>query len=155
MSDTGITNFGAKFYISPTAQNTNLNEAGFLAITGWIEVPGCGSFGDTGVTQNVVSYSTWGENVIKKGKGEANAGDPDAEFLDVPSAGLDALAAAASVNNQNNYAFKHEWADGSQEYNRGLVVSFQRMKGGNEDFKRIGVTFGLNQEPVAIAGTSS
>lgn len=153
MSDAGITNFGAKFYISSTAQNTNLDQAGFEALS-WIEVPNCGSFGDTGISQNVVSYSTWGENVIKKGKGEANAGDPDAEFLDVDSAGMDALAAAASVNNQNNYAFKHLWSDGSAEYNRGIVVGYQRMKGGNEDFKRIGVTFGLNQEPVATPAPS-
>ena len=153
-SDCGSTNFAGKFYISSTAQNSNLLLAGFQGLT-WIEVPNLGTFGDTGVTQNVVSYSTWGNNVVCNGKGEANAGDPDGEFLDVDSPGMDAMLAAASVNNQNNYAFKHEWADGSAEYNRGLVTGPTRMKGGNEDFKRVSFTFGMNQEPISTAATSS
>lgn len=147
----GSTNFAGKFYISSTVQNADLNLAAFAALT-WVEVPNLGTFGDTGVTQNMVSYSTWGNNVVCKGKGEANAGDPDGEFLDVPSAGMDLMLAAASVNNQNNYAFKHEWADGSDEYNRGLVSGPSRLKGGNEDFKRVSFTFGMNQEPIAAEG---
>jgi hypothetical protein len=154
MSDCGATNYAAKFYISTTVQNSNLNLSQFQALA-WEEVPNLGTFGDTGVTQNIVSYSTWGNNVVCKGKGEANAGDPDAEFLDVPSAGMDLLRAAASVNNQNNYAFKHEWADGSQEYNRGLVTGPTLMKGGNEDFKRVSFSFGLNQEPITAVAVSS
>lgn len=154
MSDCGATNFGGKFYISTTAQNEDLNQAQFANLT-YEEVPNLGTSGDTGVSQNIISYSTWGRNVICKGKGEADAGSPDVEFLDVASAGMDLMLAAASVNNQNNYAFKYEWTDGSIEYNRGLVTGPTLMKGGNEDFKRVSFNLGLQQEPVLVAAVSS
>ena len=149
MSDCGGTNFGGKFSISTTTQNDDLNEAAFAALT-YTQVPNIGNFGDTGVSQNIVSYSTWDRNVICKGKGEADAGSPDVEFLDVESPGMDLLLTAASVNNQNNYAFKIEWADGQIEYNRGIVTGPTRMKGGNEDFRRISFNLGLQQEPVVV-----
>lgn len=154
MSDCGATNFGGKFYISTTAQNEDLNQSQFANLT-YEEVPNLGTHGDTGVSQNIISYSTWSRNVICKGKGEADAGSPDVEFLDVASAGMDLMLAAASVNNQNNYAFKIEWTDGSIEYNRGLVTGPTLMKGGNEDFKRVSFNLGLQQEPVSVAAVSS
>lgn len=145
----GITNYGGVFSISTTAENDDLNEAAFAALT-YTEVPNLGNFGDTGVSQNIVSYSTWDRNVICKGKGEADAGSPDAEFLDEQSAGMDLMLAAASVNNQNAYAFKIEWADGAVEYNRGVVTGPTRMKGGNEDFRRVSFSLGMNQEPIMV-----
>lgn len=154
MSDCGATNSGGKFFISSTSQNSDLSLSQFGGLN-WLEVPNLGNFGDTGVTQNVTSYDTWDRNVTCKGKGIANAGDPTGEFLDVPSSGMDALLAASTVNNQNNYAFKHEWADGSVEYNRGLVLGPTRPKGGNEDFKRVVFTFAMNQEPIVNAAVSS
>lgn len=154
MSDCGATNFGGKFYISTTAENEDLSSSEFGQLT-YVEVPNLGTHGDTGVTQNIISYSTWGRNVVCKGKGEADAGSPDVEFLDVASAGMDLMEAAASVNNQNNYAFKVEWSDGSLEFNRGLVTGPTRMKGGNEDFKRVSYNLGMQQEPVTVYSVSS
>ena len=144
----GITNFGGTFSISTTAENTDLaDEAAFELLT-YTVVPNVGSFGDTGVSQNVVSYSTWDRNVAAKGKGEADAGSPTGEFLDVAGAGMTALLAAAAVNNSDSYAFKIEWPDGTIEFNRGVVTGPLRNKGGNEDFKRLTFSFGFSQEPV-------
>lgn len=149
MSDCGLTNFGGKFYISTTAQNADLTESEFSALS-YTQVPNLGNHGETGTNQNLVNYSTWDRNVICKGKGEANAGDPEVEFLDISSAGMDLIVAAAAVNNTNAYAFKVEWADGSIEYNRGVVTGPRRPKGGNEDFKRVMFTLGMNQEAIAV-----
>lgn len=146
----GVTNFGGKFYISTTAQNADLTQSEFEALT-FTQVPNVGNHGDTGVNQNVVNYSTWDRNVISKGKGEADAGSPQVEFLDVASAGMDLMEAAADVNNTNAYAFKVLWADGSVEYNRGIVTGPTRPKGGNEDFKRLQFSLGFNQAPVIVA----
>lgn len=146
----GVTNFGGTFAISTTAANADLTQSGFEALT-YTQVPNLGSHGDTGVTQNVVSYSTWDRNVVSKGKGEADAGSPTLEFLDITSAGLDLLLAAADVDDNNSYAFKLTWADGSVEYNRGIVTGPTRPKGANEDFKRLSFTLGLNQVPVTVA----
>lgn len=144
MSDCGVTNFGGTFSISNTAQNDDLTVSEFEGLS-YTQVPNVSTIGDTGTDQNVVSYSTWDRSVICKGKGEANAGDPDLEFQDVESAGMDLMLAAAAHDNTNSYAFKIEWADGSKEYNRGLVLGPRLPKGGNEDFKRVVFTLGLNQ----------
>jgi hypothetical protein len=150
MSDCGLTNNAGTFSVSTTAANSDLTESGFEALS-YTVVPNMGNHGDTGVTQNAVQYSTWDRNVVCKGKGEANAGDPTVEFLDVDSGGMDLLIAAAAVDNANAYATKIEWSDGSIEYNRGIIMGPTRPKGGNEDFKRVVFTLGLNQEPVIVA----
>lgn len=147
MSDCGTTNFGATFYISTTTADDDLLQAGFELLV-YTAMPNIGNHGDTGVTQNLVSYPTFDRVVVCKGKGQATAQDFSVEFLDAPSAGLTAMLAAANPNNQASYAYKLEWADGSTEYNRGPITGPLRMKGGNEDFKRIQFNIGSNQVPV-------
>lgn len=151
MSD-GTTNFSGTFSISTTAANDDLVLSGFAGLT-YTAVPNLGSLGDSGVSQNVVSFSTWDRNVIAKGKGEADAGSPTAEFLDVVSAGMTLMLAAADVDDANSYAFKVAWPDGSVEYNRGIITGPTRLKGGNEDFKRLSFTLGFNQTPVIVDAT--
>lgn len=150
MSDCGVTNFGGTFSISNTAQNDDLTVSELEGLS-YTEVPNIMTIGETGTNQNVVSASTWDRPVICKGKGEANAGDPDLEFLDVASAGMDLMLAAAAYDNTDNYAFKIEWADGSKEYNRGIVLGPRFPKGANEDFKRAVFTLGLNQIVEVVA----
>lgn len=145
----GITNQGAIFSISSTAANSDLDESGFEALT-YVPVPNLSTMGDTGVSQNLVSYPTWDRQVLCKGKGQADAGDPTVEFGDSPSTGMTAMIAAGAVDNPDNYAFKIEWPDGSIEYNRGLVTGPQYLKGGNEDFKRVLFSLGLQQAPVRV-----
>ncbi len=149
----GATNFGGQFFISDVAENDDLTLSEFLGLN-WIEVPNIVTVDPTGVTQNIVTDSTWDRPVVCKGKGEANAGDPNLEFQDTPSAGMDLFEAAAAYDNTNNYAFKFLWADGSEEYNRGLVTGPQRTKGGNEDFKHVIFTLGLQQPPEVVEASS-
>lgn len=150
-----LTNFGGVFSVSTTAVGCDDLELSDFEALSYESVPNMGNHGDTGISQNLVNYSTWDRNVIRKGKGEADAQNPDVEFLDIPSAGLDIMLLAAGVSNTENYAFKVEWADGSIEYNRGLVTGPMRMKGGNEDFKRIQFSLGLQQEAVPVDAPSS
>lgn len=150
-----ITNFGGVFSVSTTTVGCDdLDLAGFEALS-FTDVPNMGNHGDTGISQNLVSYSTWDRNVARKGKGEADAQNPDLEFLDIASAGMDIMLSAAAVNEDENYAFKILWPDGSIEYNRGLVTGPMRMKGQNEDFKRLQFSLGLQQEPVVVEAPSS
>jgi len=144
-----ITNLGGTFGISTVAQNDDLTLSEFEGLT-YTSVGSIGNIGDTGINQNAVSYSTWDRPVLQKGKGEADAGSPTLEFLDVPSAGQDAMLAAAAFDNADNFAFVIEWPDGSKEYNRGLVMGPTRPKGGNEDFKRLVYTLGLQQAPQIV-----
>jgi len=153
MSTCGATNFGGKFYISDSAVNLDQTLSEFTGLT-WVEIPNLVTSDPTGVTQNVVSDSTWDRPVVCKGKGEANAGDPNVEFQDVASPGMDLLLAAAAYDNTDNYAFKFVWADTSEEYNRGLVTGPQRTKGGNEDFKHVIFTLGLQQPPEIVEAPS-
>ena len=153
MADCGATNFGGTFAISTTAENDDLTLSGFSGLT-YTPVPNLVTCDATGVSQNVVSDSTWDRPVICKGKGEANAGDPAVEFQDAPSAGMDLMVAGAAYDDTNSYAFKIVWADNSEEYNRGLITGPQRTKGGNEDFKHLIFTLGLQQPPEIVEAPS-
>lgn len=143
------TNIGAKVYISDSVTNSDLDQAGFEALT-WIELPNVGNHGDSGISQNVVNYSTYGNQVVLKGKGEADAGSPVIECLDEASAGMTAFEAAAVFDNFDSYSTKFEWADGTIEYNRGLVMGPMNMKGANQDFRRVSFTVGNQQAPVKV-----
>ena len=147
MADCGTTNMGGVFSISDTIENEDLTAGEFGGLS-WVDVPNMLPHGDTGNSQNIVSQSTWDNPVLCKGKGETDAGSPDVEFLDVPSAGIDAMNDAATFDNHNNYAFRIVWGDGVIEYNRGLVTGPTRLKGGNEDFRRLSYSLGMVQEAV-------
>lgn len=150
-----LTNFGGSFAISTTPVGCDDLDLSDFESLAYEAVPNMGTHGDTGISQNVVSYSTWDRNVIQKGKGEADAQNPDIEFIDKASAGMDIMLAAADVNNTDNYATRVTWADGSVEYNRGIVTGPMRMKGGNEDFKRVQFSLGYNQQPITVEAPSS
>ena len=154
MASCGATNFGGTFSIATTSSNDDLSLSEFEGLT-YTEVPNLATCDPTGITQNVVSDSTWDRPVVCKGKGEANAGDPNIEFQDTPSAGMDLMEAAAAHDNLNNYAFKFVWADGSEEYDRGIVTGPQRSKGSNEDFKHVTFTLGLQQPPEVVEAPSA
>jgi hypothetical protein len=153
MSGCGATNFGGQFFFATTASNDDLTLSEFEGLS-YTEIPNLITADPTGVTQNIVSDSTWDRPVVCKGKGEADAGSPNIEFQDAPSAGMDLLEAAAVYSNLNNYATKFLWADASEEYNRGLVTGPQRTKGGNEDFKHVIFTLGLQQPPEVVEAPS-
>ena len=144
----GITNFGGTFAITAIAANADVADLAAYEALVYTEVPNVGTMGDSGVSQNVVSYSTWDRNVAAKGKGEADAGSPSVEFLDVSSAGMTIMETNAAVDNSDSYAFKFEWPDGTTEYNRGIVTGPMRLKGGNEDFKRVSFNLGFSQVPI-------
>lgn len=154
MAGCGTTNFGGTFAISTTVQNDDLTLSEFEGLT-YEVVPNMITSDPTGVQQNVNSDSTWDRPVVCKGKGEANAGDPNVEFQDAPSPGMDLMVAAAAYDNVNNYAFRFQWVDGSEEYNRGLVTGPQRTKGANEDFKHVTFTLGMQQPPEVVEAPSA
>ncbi len=150
------TNSGAKLYVCATAQNSDLDEAAFEALT-WVQVKGVGSHGETGTITNMVSYDTWDTVFLQKAKGTSNAGDPEVEVArNAADAGQDILRTAGAATNRNNYAFKIERNDAPPSgtpttiYNRGLVAGPRRPNGRNEDFDLEVYTFGLQQQEVVV-----
>lgn len=150
----GITNIGAKLYISTTAENDDLDLSGFAGLA-YNEIPNVGNIGDSGISQNTVSYSLWDRLTVCKGKGEASGADFTVELMDTADTGTGTTAflAAAEIDEENAYAFKIEWKDGSVEYNRGLVTGPMRLKGANEDFKRLQFIIATQQAPIAVGPT--
>jgi len=143
---------GGKLYVCATAQNSDLNEAAFEALT-WVQVKGVGSHGETGTNTNIVNYDTWDTEFVQKSKGTSNAGDPEVELARIPAdAGQVILRTAGDHYNKNNYAFKIERNDipagGTVPtiiYNRGLVTGPRTQHGRNEDFDLEIYTFALQQ----------
>ena len=146
------TNAASKLYVCATAQNEDLDLAGFEALT-WVEIKGVGSLGEGGSNTNMLNYDTWDTRVIQKAKGTTDAGSPELELARIPDdAGQTILKTAAAVGNNNNYAFKEQRSDAPEGgtptifYNRGLVSGPRRPRGRNEDFDLLIFTLGMNQE---------
>lgn len=154
-------NAASKIYVCATAQNTDLDQAAFEALT-WVEIKGIGSLGETGKMTNVLTYPTWDNTVTQKAKGLTNAGDPELELARLPAdAGQDILRTAATVGNNNNYAVKILRSDGTTStngsvfYNRGLIMGPKRPNGRNEDFDLEVFTFAFQQEEVVVDAAGS
>lgn len=152
-------NAGSKLYVCATAQNSDLERAGYEALT-WVQVTGVGSHGEVGTTTNILTYDTWDTTVVQKAKGMKNAGDPEIELARIPTdPGQIILRAAANTN--FNYAFKIERNDPAVEggeptiiYNRGLVTGPRRPMGRNEDFDLEIFTLALNQVELVVDPTA-
>lgn len=147
---------GAKLYVCATAQNSDLNEAAFEALT-WVQVKGVGSHGETGTNTNIVSYDTWDTEFVQKAKGTSNAGDPEVELARIPAdAGQIIMRTAGDHFNKNNYAFKIELNDAPSGgtpttiFNRGMVAGPRIPFGRNEDFITEVYTLALQQQQIIV-----
>lgn len=151
---TGETNIGATVSIAvqtdgttPDPQNSDLDASGFAALT-YEQIPNVGTFGDTGVSQNMVGYESWDNTLTVQQKGAAIGEQPELRFLNETSNGATAVKAAGEISDQNNYAFKVEWPSGDIEYIRALVGPVRLPKGNNEAFREVVMTLAINQAPV-------
>lgn len=149
-------NAASKFYVCATPQNVDLAQADYENLT-WTEVKSIGNLGEAGKVTNVLTYPTWDTTVTQKAKGMTDAGSPELEVARLPfDAGQNILRAASEVGNNDNYAFKHVKADGSNGntgtviYNRGLVLGPKRPNGRNEDFDLEIFTLALQQAEVVV-----
>lgn len=154
-------NAASKIYVCATAQNTDLDQAAYEALT-WVEIKGIGNLGEAGKSTNILQYPTWDTSVIQKAKGMTDAGSPELEVARIPTdAGQDILRTAAAVGNNNNYAFKILRADGTTAtngtviYNRGLVGGPKRPNGRNEDFDLEVFTLAFQQEEIVVDAAGS
>jgi hypothetical protein len=149
------TNAGGKLYICATAQQSDLTQTEFEALS-WVLISAMGNHGEAGKNQNILSYNTWDTAVIQKAKGLTDAGSPEIEVARIASdPGQIILRTAAATN--LNYAFKLvrndpavEGGTGTIIYNRGLVVGPKRPLGRNEDFDLEVFTLGLNQVETVV-----
>lgn len=145
-----LSHSGDTLKICTTVQNTDLDEAGFTALT-YVEVGSVGSVGEYGVSTNVLTYDTWNTLVAKKAKGITNAGDPEVEVArSATDAGQIAMRTAGHPSVKDSYAFEVTRQDGTVEYLRGLVAGPRKPNGRNEDFDLEIFTLMLNQLPISV-----
>lgn len=152
MAENAYTHSEDKLYISTTAQNADLTDHagnGFPSLT-YVEVKGVGSLGEIGASTNIVSYDTWGNPIVSKGKGLTDGGSPDVEMLRI-AADPGQIAMRAASATKDNYAFKQTMQDGSTRYFRALVTGPRAPGGRNEDFDLLVFTLGVNQLPIDVA----
>lgn len=149
------TNAGGKVYICATPQNAKLDLAGYQALT-WVEIGGIGEVGEMGTTTNILTYDTWADDVVDKGKGMSNAGDPTVETARDPIDPGQIIIRGAALQ-PFKYAFKIEKNDpailggaGTIYYTRGLVTGPARPMGRNEDFELEVFTLGLVQRETVV-----
>lgn len=143
-----LTNMGMTVAICATPQNDDLDDHATLGFPGltYINIANVGSVGDHGYNTNMVSYPTMDRPITNKAKGATDGGDYTIECAELSTdPGQIAAAVAGDPLDQDNYAFRITWADGSISYLRGPVSGPNLPGGGNEDFKRLVFTVGVNQ----------
>lgn len=149
------TNAGSKLFICATAQQADLDQTGFEALT-WVQVKGVGSHGEVGSSTNILTYDTWDTDVMQKAKGMTDAGSPEIECARMPTDPGQIIMRAAALTNLN-YAFKIVRNDANVlngtptvRYNRGLVTGPREPMGRNEDFDLEVFTLGLQQRQITV-----
>lgn len=152
MSDS-ITNNGEELYICETAQNEDLDQSGYEALT-WVKIAKVGTIGEYGKDTSVQTYNLLNGGVLK-GKGVTDYGSPEIECArSLSDAGQAALRTAASETDQNAYAFKRVNPTGEIDYLRAMVTGPVRNSGGSEDFVLHTFTLGLQQAVIEVPVTS-
>ena len=149
------TNAGGKVYVCATPQNAALDLAGYQALA-WVEIDGIGEVGEMGTTTNILTYDQWNTDVVDKGKGMSNAGDPTVEAARIPADPGQQIMRAIALQ-PHKYAFKIVKNDpailggaGTTIYTRGLVTGPARPMGRNEDFDLEIYTLGLVQREIVV-----
>lgn len=144
---------GRKIYISTTAQNADLLQAGFEGLT-YTEVKFVGNIGEFGINTNMLQYPLLGEVVVQKQKGMTDAGDVTIECARTDTdAGQIAMGVAGAPNYYDAHALKVVNQDLSIDYLRGLITGPVSPGGGNEDFDLSRFTAGLVQAPLHVAAS--
>lgn len=132
---------------TPDPQSADLTASTFAALS-YTTIPNVVTVGDTGVDQNFVVTNLWDRTIADQNKGAATGRQADIVILDEASNGRTAMDAAASITDDNAFAFKITYSDGSIEYNRMKVGAPALSKGGNEDVSQITYPAVAVQEPV-------
>ena len=155
----GVPYKGAIYSVCETPQPSDLDQAGFEALT-FVAVAGTLTLPESGITDSMVSQQFVSPGVDQNYKGHKSAGvGVTLELGSLPEDdGQIALKAMAAT--RFNYAYKIELADretglGTNTfiYNRGVVGGPVNPFGGGEDFHNLTFIFGFNQEPVTVDRT--
>lgn len=144
-------------YVCSTAQhNTDLNQAGYEALT-WVEIGKLVTLPQVGFEANVVTQNYVNTDFSSDAKGFINGTASEVMVgRDPDDAGQIILRTAAS--SRYRYAFKREYADAvagftaTTTYFRALVSSQLDAGGGGEEFDN--ETFGIKvtaQKPIIVA----
>lgn len=145
MSCPPLTNKGGKLYISEEPVDENMLPDDILYAAN-LQVPGVGSIGDTGVVQDVVSYSTSSAWLSSQGKGSATPITWDIEILDAESGAREVLEEASRSVNNCAYATTIQWADGETEVSINLIHSARYIKGSSSGVRVVS----YSMTPVSI-----
>lgn len=145
---------GRKLYICTTPQPDALDRAGFEALS-FTQVKGVGSIGQTGTTDNIVSYDEMDSDVLPKGKGISNAGDPPIEVSRKATDPGQIAMRNAGVT-KDVYAFKIVDGDASDDftpttyYIRAIVGGPAKPNGRQENFDLETYVLGCVQREIVV-----
>jgi len=157
-----VTLKGRKLYIAvtlaagqiPIVKDVDIANAAAYAALNWTQVTGVGSIGQTGTSDNVVTYDEMDSDVLPKSKGISDAGTPQ---IEVSRKGTDKgqIALRAAGLTKNNYAFKildddSLGTNGTTTYLRGMVGGPTKPNGRQESFNLEVYTLALNQREIVV-----
>lgn len=143
----------AKFYICTTPQASDLDKAGFEALT-WVQVDNVVSHPALTVTENMISQDYVDTDLSTNQKGFAK-GKETALEVGYNSDDPGQIAMRAAADTRFEYAVKSELADApdasttnSIKYTRCVIGQPEEAGGGGEDFVNDMFALGINQRPI-------
>lgn len=145
---------GAKFYVCTTAQNSDLDQAGFEALT-FVEAGKVVEHGSIAATESDLSIDLWGTNFRQHRKGIKDGGSTTLMIsYDPDDAGEAALDSAAATDDE--YAFKIDLGDNAGGtsntilYYRGPITIPTYELGNTEAFVNKTYTIMNNQAVIQV-----
>lgn len=157
-----ITNAGSKYYICATPQTPPVLQAALAGLT-YVEIGFVGNRGDIGADDNIISYSTMGEEVVSKAKGQKDAGSFEIECAyEATDPGQIIMRTAAGT--KNKYAVKIEFDDAPASgaspkpttvYAIGLIGGPAKTGGGPDDFVVDSFTVNVTDQDIITVSASA
>lgn len=149
---------GAKLYLSATRPDT-FDAAGYASTDIiFTEVGQVESFGNHGVTAQIIEFTAVADAVVQKLKGSKNYGTMSMMIGDVPSDAGQVIIETASES-QNRYSAKIVYPVGDGEvtaqtkYFDVLVASKESQGGAVNDVVKLATAMAICKKPVVVAAT--
>lgn len=140
-----MTSATTKLFIN-TSLPTTYDEAGFEALTGWIEIGEISSIGQLGGTTSIINHIPLGTATVVKRTGSVNYGTLDLQGARCDDAGIAALRAAFTARTSRAFKLVYPAALGEVDYFSAVVTSATTNVGNADQILGFGANVDIDNE---------
>lgn len=140
---------GSFICIVPAAPAT-MDETGWEALTGWIEIGEVEEIGEYGAENSVLTRTPLKSGVVQKLKGGTDFGTMPLQMAMVPG-DVGHVALNAGRESSAPVSVQVNFQDGTKEYFRALVTSYKKTIGSSEGFTAASTMLDITSATTMVA----